>query len=105
MPTQTGIDNAEWTQPYDSSIIRTDTGVLVEQIRDLPWAFVRFADAGEERKYIVPTNGALWISAAGVPVAKIMYREAMPYLPFPLETAKPAGTFGGAWAVHQFGWV
>lgn len=103
--TQYSIDNSEWTFLYEVSSVRSDMGVFVEQMIELPFAFVRFADVGEERKYVVPTNSGAWVSANGIPAGRIMGKEFMPGLPFPLDSSRPPGSGSGAWAVHQFGWV
>lgn len=110
--TQQSIDMAEYTFTFDLVRTRTDRGDFVEQMVENPWAFLRFADVGEERKYVVPINQAAWIGANGVPAGRLDTKEFMPYLPFPLELGRPARTntrgddnMGGPVAVHFFGWV
>jgi hypothetical protein len=106
------IDNAEWTWCVDVQTVRSDQGGFIQQRTENPWAFVRFADPAEQRQYVVPFNGAAWIGANGLPAGRPGAAEIMPFLPFPLETARPARTSGGgsdnaggAWAVHFFGWI
>lgn len=120
---QQTIDDAEWTFCYDVVPVRAtalpsraapgnfQSG---QQITELPWAFLRFGDVGEERKYVVPTNGVTFsgFSSSGMDACRYEFQEYMPFQPFPVDTARPARSsgpddtrFGGPVSVHFFGWV
>ena len=94
--------DAIWTRCYE----RTSLGGL----KPLPWAFLQFGDAGEDRKYVVPTAGATFLGADGTEVTRAVLSEVMPHQPFPLDSGRPARGSGtldsdkpGPMAVHFFG--
>ena len=104
--TSRSIDNAEFTicENYE---VRGQV---------LPWAFLRFGDTDEERKYVVPMPG-YWPTVAvavsqGIERLKIVGVEYMPFRPFPAEPARPARSSSsddinrpGPLALHFFGGV
>ena len=113
MPTALGMDQAEWTFTDDLQTVRSDQGGFFQNRTENPWAFVRFSDPGEVRQYVVPINGAAWPGTNGQMPGRYSPNEVMPYLPFPLESARAARTSdsrdpqnaGGPVAVHFFGWI
>lgn len=106
------FDNAEWTFSDSVETVRNDQGGFIQQRAENPWALVRFLDPTEPFRYIVPINGAAW-PMNGLPPGRIGATEVMPYLPWPLESARPARTSdsrdvnnaGGPVAIHFYGWI
>lgn len=111
-----GIEEMEFTFCYQK-IQRRNAD---PEMRRLPWAFVRFADAGEDRRYVMPlpplgltahSAGSNLDPGALVPPPRSFY-EFMDHEPFPSDNATPARVssteddrFPGRQSVHFFGWV
>jgi len=110
MATQYTMDNAEWASSDDVQFVRTDQGGFIAARNENPWMFVRFAD--EVNRFVVPINGCSNINTTGGPVPKVAAVEVMPYMPWPLESGRPARTSdprdsvnaGGPVAVHFYTW-
>lgn len=115
--TSRGIEEMEITFCYQRVQRRNDD----PEMRRLPWAFVRFRDDGEERRYVM-TVPPLGLTAGGggsplldpgalLPPTRSYY-EFMDHAPFPLENGAPAPVnsteddrFPGPRAVHFFDWI
>jgi hypothetical protein len=105
-------DNAVWTFPEDVQMVRGPDGGFVQQRTEIPWAFVQFADGSEANRYWVPTNGTT-MQFFGQIVPRYFSSEIMPYLPFPVESSRPARTSdprdainaGGPIAVNFVSWI
>jgi hypothetical protein len=97
------MDLAEVTYCYE---LTSDAGARLP--RQLPWAFVRFGDVGEDRAYVAPV-GALGLTEPGRGVYRT-FAEYMPFRGFPLEGSRPARVNStddlfkpGPLAVHFYG--
>ena len=115
--TSRGIEEMEFTFCYQRLERRGEN----PELRRLPWAFVRFADAGEDRKYVMPLpplgltavgGGSPLLDPGALTPPRRSFYEFMEHAPFPLENGTPARVnsneddrFPGPQAVHFFGWV
>lgn len=115
--TSEGITKAEWTFCYERRQTRRSTGAMADELRRLPWAFVEFADAGEQgKRYVVPVppqyipigQPANGVEAELGWVPYRQYAEYMQNQPFPHENGqgpRGAGDNAGPVALHFFGAV
>jgi len=100
-------------------------------VRQLPWCQIRFGDDGEDRKYVQPLPPNALIcgggnfmshyrdinftesSSAVTKTFGVSFMEFAPFLPFPLESGRPApgspagidSDIPGPYAIHFFGGV
>lgn len=120
------MDSAEITFCLETiGNFRDDTGHGRQPVRQLPWAFIRFGDAGEERKYVMPIPFNNMIMGCGIndalagitfttPSSALYFTygrafiEYMPNKPFPLENGagpRANGDPAGPVSIHFFGSV
>jgi len=120
------IESAEITYCLERiGNFRDDYGYGRKPVRQLPWAFVRFGGAGEDRKYVMPIPPNVAMMGSGINDALVgltvsvtsqplhftygrAFIEYMPNQPFPFENStgpRSNGDPAGDVAVHFFGGV
>lgn len=108
--THDGMDKAEVYYCYQQDRQRGATGTFADTEICLPWAFVRFADAGEERRYLSTRCGdSVGLTVPGA-IPYRQYRETMRNSPFPHEadrgSVSPSSgddAKAGTYAIHFIG--
>ena len=102
--TDLGMEQAEYTFCYE----RRELAGEDPELRRLPWAFLRFRDAGEDRQYIttLPPAGLHATPSARGEIDWQPYRqfyEIMANRPFPVESGRDNREgAAGSFAVHFF---
>lgn len=109
-----GMDMAEVTYCVVVDRLRGVDGSFAQVQFNLPWAFVRFGDVGEERRYVMSLDGrSVGLTVPGASVYRAR-EEVMRNSPFPYDDLLARGNYptsdadalkGGTQAIHYFGGV
>lgn len=109
--TNDGMDKAEVTYCYQFDVQRMADGSFAQTEICLPWAWVKFADPGEERRYLTTRTGdGVGLTVPGAQPYRQL-REAMRFSPFPHEADRASKNSGpgndnnvpGDYAIHFIG--
>ena|SRR3990167_2595914 len=113
--TSRGIEQMDLTFCYQ----RLERRDEAPELRRLPWAFVRFADPGEDFEYVLPLpplgltaggGGSPLLDTEALMPARRSFYQIMDHSPFPVDTRARVNSdeddrFPGPQAVHFFGWL